>query len=112
MTTRKRTHLRLLPGGILDQPAASAPAGFEAGPAPLPAQRDDVPFERRLRAAILVAAIGHLLIPEECALGAPPAILDAFEHDGLLRDEALCFVDMLLNILQPLDDETALRRVA
>jgi hypothetical protein len=74
--------------------------GYEATGADLPPERHDVPLGRRRRAALTVLAIGRGHTPEELEEGFPQDVLDAFS-DGLELDEALAYVDLLLETLLP-----------
>ena len=66
----------------------------------LPAERHDIPAERRKRAAELVLAIGRHYTPEEMVDQPPADVIEAF-GDDLERDEALAFVDLVANVLMP-----------
>lgn len=79
-----------------------SPRGFIPPPARLPAQRVDVAYACREKAAQMVLAAILGSTPEEIVLsGIGPNAVRAFS-DELERDEALAHVDLLLDVLQPL----------
>jgi hypothetical protein len=75
--------------------------GFEAGPAIVPSERVDVPLFRRERAAAVVLAIATMQTPEECVGGGAVEALDRLHEDTLDRQEAMAYVDLLLDALAP-----------
>jgi hypothetical protein len=76
-----------------------SPRGFDAGDVPLPSSQPLIAHAQRERAALLLTDVILGRTPEELA-GAGPS-LEAKLHfmDGLVRDEALAHVDMLIGVL-------------
>jgi hypothetical protein len=75
-------------------------SGFTPAPARLPAERVDVPKDRRYRAALLLLAVAHGCVPEDLADAVPQRIFEAL-GERLQRAEALVWVDLLLDALAP-----------